>query len=147
MGLVKFLTNQYIWVPLLASLIAQLIKFTIHWAKERRPNFTLLVQTGGMPSSHSASVSALSTLVGAREGLDSPLFGVVAFFSLLIMYDAAGLRREAGRQAAVLNVIVRELMKGHPVSQESLRELLGHTPIEVLAGALLGIAIALLFVI
>lgn len=92
-----------------------------------------------MPSSHAASVSALTTAVGFREGVGSVLFGVVLFFSLIVMYDAAGLRRAAGRQATLLNRILHEHIQLPGPPHERLRELLGHTPIEVLVGALIGV--------
>jgi acid phosphatase family membrane protein YuiD len=93
---------------------------------------------GGLPSAHSASVSALTVLVGLSEGFSSPLFGITAFFSIIVMYDAAGIRRAAGEQAKVINAILEELLSGHPISQNKLGELLGHTPFEVLTGAIMG---------
>jgi len=99
-----------------------------------------------MPSSHAASVSALTTMVGLSEGFRSTLFGVTLFFSLIVMYDAAGLRRAAGRQAVVLNRLIDEHFKNPETSTQRLMELLGHTPLEVLVGALLGVASALLWV-
>ena len=95
-----------------------------------------------MPSSHAASVAALSTAVGLQEGFRSTMFGVTLFFSLIVMYDAAGLRRAAGRQAAVLNRLIEEHFEDQAGTQR-LMELLGHTPLEVLMGALLGVASAL----
>lgn len=91
-----------------------------------------------MPSSHAASVSALSTSVGLEEGFRSTLFGVTLFFSLIVMYDAAGLRRAAGRHAAVLNRLIDEHFKHPEEGAQKLMELLGHTPLEVLAGSILG---------
>lgn len=140
-----FLTNRYFWVPLLTGFFAQLLKALLFAIQRRRFDFRWLITTGGMPSSHSASVMALSTLVGLREGWDSPLFGVTLYFSVIVMYDAAGLRRAAGKQAAVLNRIVDELSRTHAVPQERLMELLGHTPMEVLVGALLGVVVGVLF--
>lgn len=95
-----------------------------------------------MPSSHAASVAALSTAVGLNEGFRSTLFGVTLFFSLIVMYDAAGLRRAAGHHAAVLNRLIEEHFRDQSETQR-LMELLGHTPLEVLVGALLGVASAL----
>ena len=139
--------NEFFWVLLTVAFLTQLIKFAIYSVKERRLSVGWLFQTGGMPSSHSASVSALSTVVGFKEGVGSPLFGVVLFLSLMVMYDAAGLRRAAGEQARMINRIVDELLQGHPLSQERLKELLGHTPAEVLAGAALGFLLSLLFLL
>ena len=98
-----------------------------------------------MPSSHAASVSALTTLVGLSQGFRSPIFGVTLFFSLIVMYDAAGLRRAAGRQAAVLNRLMEEHFAHPEAGAQRLMELLGHTPFEVLVGAVLGVASALLW--
>lgn len=139
------LTNRFLWGAILSSLIAQLIKVVATLVKTGKFDFSRLVGTGGMPSAHSASVMTLTTMVGLSQGFGSPLFGVVAFFSLITMYDAAGVRKAAGEQARVLNVMVEELMKGHPISDVELKELLGHTPKEVLVGALMGIALGVLF--
>lgn len=111
----------------------------------RRWNFRRFVETGGMPSSHSAAVAALSTAVGVQEGFTSTLFGVCLYFSLIVMYDAAGLRRAAGRQAAILNRLIDEHFEHAEADTHRLMELLGHTPFEVLIGALLGTTTALLW--
>jgi len=98
-----------------------------------------------MPSSHAASVAALSTMVGLSQGFRSVVFGVTLFFSLIVMYDAAGLRRAAGRQAVVLNRLIEEHFAHPEADAQRLMELLGHTPLEVLIGALLGVASALIW--
>jgi acid phosphatase family membrane protein YuiD len=121
------------------------MKFFAHLVMTRRVDFKILVRTGGMPSSHSASVSALSTCVGLNEGFTSTLFAVTLFFSLIVMYDAAGLRRAAGKQAEILNRLVDHHYPRQPVREERLLELLGHTPLEVLVGAVLGVAYALVW--
>ncbi len=113
---------------------------TRHW------NLRRFVETGGMPSSHAASVCALSTMVGLHQGFRSSLFGVTLFFSLIVMYDAAGLRRAAGRHAVVLNRLIDEHFKNPEKGAQRLMELLGHTPFEVLVGALLGVGSALFWV-
>ncbi len=141
----QIFTNAYLWLPLLTGIGVQLFKFVYHWVVERTPNFEWLVTTGGMPSSHSASVTALSTLVGLRQGFDSPLFGVTLYFSLIVMYDAAGLRRAAGKQAAVINRMLQAFSRFHRIEDAHLRELLGHSPTEVFVGALLGVLVALVF--
>ena len=117
----------------------QISKVLTFLLREKKINVRRFVETGGMPSSHAASVSALSTCVGLREGVGSVLFGVVLFFSLIVMYDAAGLRRAAGRQATLLNRILHEHLQLPGPPYERLKELLGHTPIEVLVGAAIGI--------
>lgn len=98
-----------------------------------------------MPSSHAASVTALSTAVGIEQGFNSTLFGATLYFSMIVMYDAAGLRRAAGRHAAILNRLVNEHFKHAEAETHRLMELLGHTPLEVLVGALIGIASALVW--
>ncbi len=142
---VKILKNDIFWVTLFTGFFTQGIKFIIYWIKDKRPNLEWLFTTGGMPSSHSASVMCLSTMVGIRKGFDSLIFAVVLYFSLIIMYDAAGLRRAAGEQAKIINTLIKEIGKGKVIEHKSLKELLGHTPIEVLTGATLGIIIGVLF--
>lgn len=99
---------------------------------------------GGMPSAHAASVSALTTCVGIELGVHSPLFGAVAFFSLLVIYDAAGIRQAASRQAQLLNQVLDDLKHQHSIRGEKLVERLGHTYVEVFVGALYGITVALM---
>ncbi len=143
--LLKIFYNRILWVSILSGIIAQFIKFFIYWVKYRRPDFSWLFSTGGMPSSHTASVMTLSTLCGFYKGFDSVLFGVTLYFSLIIMYDAAGLRRAAGLQAKVLNKILKEIGQKKNIFPMRLKEFLGHTRLEVFVGALLGIAIGVLF--
>jgi acid phosphatase family membrane protein YuiD len=125
-------------IALLTSIAIQLWKGLFAWVRHGRPNFRRFVETGGMPSSHSAAVAALTTTVALQEGVLSSLFGVTLFFSLIVMYDAAGLRRAAGRQAELLNRIV-ESHENRALRERRMFELLGHTPLEVLVGALIGI--------
>jgi acid phosphatase family membrane protein YuiD len=139
----SFPLSRPLLLALGSSLAAQLTKFLVALGRDGRVNFKRLVELGGMPSAHSASVAALSTGVALEQGISSPLFGVTAFYSLMTMYDAAGIRRSAGRQAEVLNRIVDDLQVSGRVREERLLELLGHTPFEVLAGATLGIVFAL----
>jgi uncharacterized protein len=115
------------------------------YLQTRRWNLRRFVETGGMPSSHAASVAALSTAVGLENGFRSLLFGVTLYFSLIVMYDAAGLRRAAGRQAAILNRLIDEHFRSPGRETQKLMELLGHTPLEVLVGALLGVGSALIW--
>ena len=112
--------------------------------RTRRWNMRRFVETGGMPSSHSASVAALSTAVGLWHGFGTALFAVTLYFSLIVMYDAAGLRRAAGRQAEVLNTLIERHFQRPERETQKLIELLGHTPFEVLIGALLGVGSAFL---
>lgn len=134
--------NEVLMTSILAWAIAQFLKI-ISWAfVSRELNFKRLVEPGGMPSSHSAFVTSLCTGIGLHEGFDSTMFALSAVFAVIVIYDASGVRRAAGKQARVLNSIIEDLNRRelHP---ERLRELLGHTPFEVLVGAALGILIAL----
>jgi len=134
--------NRIFWIGSLAWLIAQVLKVTIDLLSKRKIDFRRLVSAGGMPSSHSAFVVALSTSVGFTQGFDSALFAVSATFAGIIMYDAAGVRRAVGIQAGILNDIVDDLYKHQPVREQKLKELIGHTPFEVFAGAVLGFLIS-----
>jgi acid phosphatase family membrane protein YuiD len=126
------------------TVIAQLLKFVGLLLFKKRLNYRLLVETGGMPSSHSATVSAMSTSVGLITGFDSVAFSIALSLALIVMYDAAGVRRAAGRMAGILNQLTEDLYTHHPDKlPERLKELLGHTPYEVLAGATLGIVLSL----
>jgi len=136
--------NPPLVLAVISMISVQVIKFLSKLAMTRKVDFERLSGTGGMPSSHAASVASLATAVGLQTGFDSPLFAVAAFFSLIVMYDAAGIRRAAGRQARVLNRMIDDLKVHQVVEGEALRELLGHTPVEVLVGTAYGIALALL---
>ncbi len=118
---------------------AQILKFLIELIYRRRVNFRMLTTAGGMPSSHSSTVSALSTAIAIHDGMGNSLFVVSLVLAIITMYDAAGVRRAASIQARILNQIIDELFQGHPISETRLRELLGHTPIEVFVGMMLGI--------
>ncbi len=133
-------SNPTLWIPMAAGLLVQLIKFVTTWICQRRVDFRVLVQPGGMPSAHSAVVTALATAVGIREGTASTAFALACILAAIVMYDAAGVRRAAGRQARLLNRIVEDLYQGYPIAEERLRELLGHTPFEVIVGAVVGFA-------
>jgi hypothetical protein len=135
---------RYILPAVLAWAIAQTLKVVLRSFEQRRLNLRTLADTGGMPSSHSALVMALTTSVGRLDGLASSTFAVALIFSFVVMYDAQGVRRAAGRQAEVLNRLIEDVFGHRGVSEGHLRELLGHTPIEVLVGAVLGIGVGLL---
>ncbi len=125
--------------------MVQAFKGFTEYARTRRWNLRRFVETGGMPSAHAAAVAALTTEVAFHAGVRSVLFGVTLYFSLIVMYDAAGLRRAAGRQAVVLNRLIDEHWKDAEQSTHRLMELLGHTPLEVLVGALIGVSASLLY--
>ncbi|MBI4778096.1 divergent PAP2 family protein [Candidatus Desantisbacteria bacterium] len=127
-----------------AWLTAQLFKVAIYAMINKKFNFKLLLGSGGMPSSHSATVMALTTAVGKTQGLENPLWAVTLVFALITMTDAVGVRRAAGQQAKVLNKMLDEFCAEGKIGETRLRELLGHTPVEVIVGALLGIGIAII---
>lgn len=127
---------------LLAWFFAQSVKVVLNFFVERIWDLRFLFACGGMPSSHSALCTALTTSVALCHGMADSLFPVCLGFSLIVMYDAIGVRRHAGMQAEVLNMIVEDLFQGHPIRKRKLKELLGHTPSQVVAGALLGFVVA-----
>ncbi|MDZ4198370.1 MAG: divergent PAP2 family protein [Kiritimatiellia bacterium] len=139
-----FFGNISFWSALFAWVFAQSIKMGATYRRTRHLDFSVLVSTGGMPSAHSAMVSALATSVGLRAGFGSALFAVVLAFALVVMFDAQSVRRAAGQQARKLNQIVEELFQHHHLSQQKLAEFLGHTRTEVFAGMVTGVAVALL---
>ncbi|AAG28897.1 hypothetical protein AtNW77_Chr1g0068291 [Arabidopsis thaliana] len=140
---ISIFTNYPLISAVLAFTIAQFIKFFTSWYKERRWDLKRLVGSGGMPSSHSATVTALALAVGLQEGFGGSHFAIALVLTTIVMYDATGVRLHAGRQAEVLNQIVYELPAEHPLAEtRPLRELLGHTPPQVIAGGMLGISTA-----
>jgi acid phosphatase family membrane protein YuiD len=143
-----FFEYKYLTIPFVSWVMAQALKFLIDLILRRKIDYTRLFGSGGMPSSHSAFVVSLSTVIGIGTGFNSALFGVTLAFSLIVMYDAAGVRRAAGKQAKVLNrMFQHNRAKGEFHLEEDLKELIGHTPVEVIAGALLGLAISVLLMV
>ena len=138
-----FAKNQMFFTVLMAWLIAQTIKVAIGVVQEKRFNFKWFVGSGGMPSSHAATVSALATAVGLTYGFASPLFAITFFLAFIIMFDAQGVRRQSGHQAEALNQIIEDIYLNKGIQQERLKELLGHTPVQVFTGAAIGILVAL----
>ena len=138
--------NKIFDVVFVALFLAQALKVIISLFTERRLNFRKFLDTGSMPSSHTSSVVSLATAIGIKEGIQSSLFAISVVFAVVVMYDATGVRRAAGKQASVLNKIVNNIKKreGYAIIEENLKELLGHTPLEVFGGAVLGIIVAFL---
>ncbi|MCF7793928.1 MAG: divergent PAP2 family protein [Candidatus Cloacimonetes bacterium] len=138
--------NKIADIVFVALFSAQALKVIISLFTEKKVNFRRFLDTGSMPSSHTSSVVSLTTAIAIKEGLDSTLFILSLVFAVVVMYDATGVRRAAGKQAAVLNKIVENVRKkeGHSIIEENLKELLGHTPIEVFGGAILGVVVAFL---
>ena len=143
--LIDLCNNSIIQTALISWFVAQLLKVFIVLIIERRVDFTRLTGSGGMPSSHSSFTVSLAAAIVFIDGFDSVAFGLAAAFSLVVMYDASGVRRSAGQQAAILNRIVEKIGKEElSATGKKLKELLGHTPMEVLAGAILGLIIAII---
>ena len=139
-----FIQNKYIYVPFLLWFFIQLFKVIYDLVTTKKFNFKRILGAGGMPSSHSAIVTSLSTLVGKYQGVDTPIFAVSLILAAVVMYDACGIRRAAGKQAALLNkIIATPGLTGLQVS-EKLVEVLGHTPFQVLVGALIGVIAGLI---
>lgn len=139
----NILDNRVLLVALVACFIAQAFKLVIELVKNRKLNVSVLVTTGGMPSAHSALVTALAAGVGQTIGWASPEFAVSMVFAIIVMYDAAGVRQAAGKQARILNQMIDELFHEHPeFNSDRLKELLGHTPVQVIVGSALGITVS-----
>lgn len=142
--LIEFANNSIFWTSAAAWIIAQTIKVALGVFREKRFNFRWFVGTGGMPSSHAAGVSALATSVGVTYGFDSSLFAIALTFTLIVLFDAQGVRLAAGRQAEILNKMLDDIYWKKKLDEDKLKEFLGHTHIEVWAGTVLGILISLL---
>ena len=140
----EFASNKVFWITLSAWFITQTIKVVIGVIRERKFNFRWFVGTGGMPSSHAAAVSALATAVGLSVGLNSVSFVIALTFAIVVICDAQGVRRSAGKQAEVLNKMLDDIYWKHKIQEDRLKELLGHAPLEVIVGIISGIIIVLL---
>jgi acid phosphatase family membrane protein YuiD len=138
------LRNRHLLAVAVAWAAAQILKPIIYWAINRKWDWGWLLTAGGMPSAHSAAFSALTMATALIDGLGSAAFAIASVTCVVVLYDAAGVRRSAGQQAHVLNQILEELFSGRPIAEEHLRELIGHTPFEVVVGAILGAGISLL---
>ncbi len=144
-GIINFLqTYKYIIVPFTVWFGIQLFKLIYDLISTKKFNFKRILQAGGMPSSHSAVVVSLTTMIAKDLGIQSPIFGVSLIFSFVVMYDAAGVRRAAGKQAKLLNKIIETPGLTGVQVQEKLVEVLGHTPVQVFVGALIGLIVGLI---
>lgn len=140
-----FIQNKYIYIPILLWFGIQLFKLLYDLVTTKKFNFKRILGAGGMPSSHSAVVTSLATLIGKNVGVGTPMFAMALIFAFVVMYDAAGVRRAAGKQARLLNKIVETPgLSGLEVS-ERLVEVLGHTPLQVVVGAVIGVVAGLIF--
>lgn len=142
MNLSSVLYNRVLIIALIAWALAQGLKVPIYYLRTRRWNWALLLTTGGMPSSHSALITATTHAIGLYIGFDSPLFALAVAITMIVTYDAAGVRRQAGMHAKRINMLFDELMTGQPLDEKALREVLGHTPLEVVGGIIWGISVA-----
>ncbi len=139
------INNHILWCGLTAWILAQLLKIPIHYLVNHEWHFGLLFTSGGMPSSHTALMTATTLAIGLYVGFGSPLFALAFAISMIVIYDAAGVRRQAGIHAQRINLLLHELFKGNPISQDLLKEVIGHTPQQVIGGIILGSMIALGF--
>lgn len=138
-----FMQNHILSITIVAWVFTQTIKVTLGVIREKRFNFRWFIGTGGMPSSHAAGATALALSSGLELGFSSPLFALAFVFALVTMFDAQGVRRSAGKQAEILNKFLEDIYWKGTIKEGKLKELLGHTPIEVLAGSIIGSLIAL----
>jgi len=134
--------NQILVAAFTAWGLAQIIKVPLDYLINREWDWGLLLSSGGMPSSHSALVTGASIGIGLKLGFDSPLFALASVVAAVVVYDAIGVRRHAGDHARVLNLMIDELLTGHPLAEKELKEVLGHTPREVIGGIILGTVVA-----
>jgi uncharacterized protein len=142
MSLGSIVENKALVAGLLAWALAQIIKIPLDYVRTRRWNWALLLTTGGMPSSHSALMTGTTLAIGLYYGLDQPTFALGVAITMIVTYDAAGVRQQAGIHAQRINVLFGELLRGHPINEKDLREVIGHTPLEVVGGILLGLVVA-----
>lgn len=143
MRLADIFLNRVLVAALIAWMLAQIIKVPFFYLQYRRWNWGLWFSAGGMPSSHSALITAATIAIGLYEGFDSPLFALAVAIAMIVVYDAAGVRRQAGLQARKINLLITQFLSGQKISEERLKEVIGHTPRQVLVGILLGLVAAL----
>lgn len=145
MPLEGLLTNHALLTGLAAWLLAQILKPPMEYLRRGAWNWGYLLSAGGMPSSHSALMVGTTIGIALHIGFDTPVFAIAVAITMIVIYDAAGVRREAGRHAEKINILIQELLSGHPISDKELREVLGHTPMEVTGGIFLGIVVSILY--
>jgi uncharacterized protein len=144
MNLGGLLFNRVLIAGLIAWGIGQSMKLPLEYARTRHWNWALLISAGGMPSSHSALMVSTALAIGLFYGFDNPLFALAVAVSMVVTYDATNIRRQAGIHAQKINILINEMFTGQPISEEQLKEVLGHTPLEVAGGIVLGVAVAVL---
>ncbi|MBN1431000.1 MAG: divergent PAP2 family protein [Anaerolineae bacterium] len=141
--ILELLNNDIMWVSIFASSFAQFLKPFTYWWRTKEFDWHHISETGGMPSSHSALISSLATGLGLIYGFDSPEFAIAVVLSMIITYDAQGVRRQAGEHARAINEIIAELLSGKEIGEKEFQEVLGHSRVEVAAGVLFGIMVML----
>lgn len=142
MNFLEVFSNRILIAGIIAWTIAQIVKVPLSYLTNRRWDWALLLRAGGMPSSHSALVSAVAHSIGLFIGFDNAVYALSVTIAIIVIYDATGIRRQAGKHAEFINTMIRDLTHGHPLREEQLREVLGHTPVEALGGMLLGLLVA-----
>ena len=146
--IIGILQNQVLWCAVAAWFIAQAMKIPTYWLVEKKLDWSRFFGSGGMPSSHSAFVIALAIMVGATEGFDTAAFAISVVLAAIVMYDASGVRHETGVQGQVLNEIIQKVfVDGQPITDVELKELVGHTKVEVAGGFLIGVMTAVAFIL
>lgn len=141
----ELITNHSLLTGLAAWLLAQILKPPLEYLRKGKWNWGYLLSAGGMPSSHTSLMVGTTIGIALHVGFDSPVFAIAVAITMIVIYDAAGVRREAGRHAEKINILIQELLTGHPISEKELREVLGHTPLEVVGGIFLGIVVSILY--
>lgn len=139
------ISNHALLTGLAAWFLAQVLKPPLEYLRKGKWNWGYLLSAGGMPSSHSSLMVGTTMGIALHVGFSSPVFAIAVAITMIVIYDAAGVRREAGRHAEKINILIQELLKGHPISDKELREVLGHTPLEVTGGIILGIIVSILY--
>jgi len=142
MNLAGLIENKVLLIALTSWLIAQILKMPLDYLSTHRWDWSKLLDAGGMPSSHSALIVSATLGIGLFYGFDDPLFALGIVITMIVTYDAAGVRRQAGMHAERINVLFEELLHGHIWDEEELREVIGHTPLEVAGGIVLGLIVA-----
>lgn len=143
--LADLLKNHALETAVIAWLMAQILKPPMEYLRRGKWNWGYLLSAGGMPSSHSSLMVGATLGIGLHEGFGTGVFALAVAITMIVIYDAAGVRREAGRHAEKINILINELLAGHPISDKALREVIGHTPMEVTGGVFLGIIVAIVY--
>ena len=142
MNLAAILDNKVLIAVMIGWLLAQALKIPTEYLRSRRWMWAMFFAAGGMPSSHSALMVSGTLAVGLYHGFDNPLFAIAVGITMIVVHDASGVRRQAGMHAARINMLFEELLKGHMLDEKGLKEVIGHTPLEVIGGVLLGLFVA-----